>query len=551
MKTKLTLLILFLCYTSFGQNGKAFKSNQQLYLKGNSALIGNTILGPNSREAYNSFDKFNDALDLKYIDVDNDKSTFSSSQAKLNISSKSKIKYAALYWSAIYKYDKGIKTSEGKYIIYKEKDKRLGDLNKILFKTPKGKYQPINGTVIFDSNDTDLFEDTKPYVCYADVTKILQNTSALNGTYTVANVKATQGYIYGGSSGGWLLYVVYENNQESLKYFTTYNGFIGVDEESLTINFNDFKTNETGEVKTSLIMGSLEGDHNFKTDRCEILSADKEKFVPLSTPTREENNFFNSTITSTFLYSRTPNSANTLGFDILKMDIPNQNNSIISNNLTETSIKLSTKKDGFYLFFVAFETEISEDFSSKKNEETLIVNTEKITETPEVTNIESTPIIKETTEEKLSIKKDTITVNETTTKPEKIIENTKPIIKNTEVTNEATVVTEKTDEKPVKSNPYIDKQRLQLNREPTLYVAELPVGYYLVTNVFSVEKNATNWLNTLINKGFDAKIFINPKNNWHYVYILNDTNPEPIINEKKRLLKAGTFKDLSIKKINF
>lgn len=548
MRTKIASLIFLITSICISQNGLDFKVDQQLYLRGNSALIGNTILGTSSTKAHNSFDKFNDALDLKYTDVDNDKSTFSSSQAKLNLSSKNKVKYAALYWSAIYKYDVGIKTSEGRYIVYKEKEKRLDDLNKILFKTPNDNYKPINGTMIFDSYSTNLFEENKPYVCYADVTSQLQNAKSLNGTFTVANIKATQGYINGGSSGGWLLYVVYENEDEPLKYFTTYNGFIGVDQESLTIDFKDFKTPEYGPIKPSLLIGSLEGDHKLKTDRCEILSADKKEFIPLSTSTREENNFFNSTITSTFLYSRNPHSANTLGFDLLKMDIPNQNNQILSNNLSETSIKLSTKKDGFYLFFVAFETEISEDFTPKSNTE-IITTVKKKQIKEEIVAKETTqPIIKTVDNPKA----------ETKIAPTKV-EQIKPIAE--------TTVSKKSKEKtennvsPKKSNEIIvtqtspknslvNKQLVSISKEPSIEVSELPAGFYLITNVFSVEKNAINWTNQLTAKGYDAKTFINPKNNWHYVYILNNIDATNIIEEKQKLLKNGDFKDLFIKKIN-
>ncbi len=65
----------------------------------------------------------------------------------------------------------------------------------------------------------------------------------MNGDYTVADIQATQGYISGGCSGGWLLYVVYEAPSEHPIYVTTYNGFIQVNRRNHSdIVFKDFKT---------------------------------------------------------------------------------------------------------------------------------------------------------------------------------------------------------------------------------------------------------------------------------------------------------------------
>jgi len=44
-------------------------------------------------------------------------------------------------------------------------------------------------------------------------------------------------------------------------------------------------------------------------------------------------------------------------------------------------------------------------------------------------------------------------------------------------------------------------------------------GYYIIANVFSEEKNARNYVDKLKQEGYDANIFINPKNNYKYVYL--------------------------------
>lgn len=47
----------------------------------------------------------------------------------------------------------------------------------------------------------------------------------------------------------------------------------------------------------------------------------------------------------------------------------------------------------------------------------------------------------------------------------------------------------------------------------------LPTGYYLVTNVFEDSKNAIRWREFLISKGFTPHTFVNPENDWEYIYI--------------------------------
>ncbi|MEL4307062.1 PorP/SprF family type IX secretion system membrane protein [Joostella sp. CR20] len=49
-------------------------------------------------------------------------------------------------------------------------------------------------------------------------------------------------------------------------------------------------------------------------------------------------------------------------------------------------------------------------------------------------------------------------------------------------------------------------------------------GYYVIANVFSEEKNATKYVDQLKAEGIDADIFINPKNNYNYVYLNKSTD---------------------------
>ena len=485
------ILIVLFCAISlhfYGQNGLPFSTNKQLYVKGNSALIGNNIVSTNAKKPYNK-NAINDILKLKYIDVDTDKNTFSSSQATLNISQKKpKIKYAALYWSAIYKYDLGFtKTiqlkdhnSALKKIIYKGNNKRSSDVNSILFKTPNSDYIPISGQIIFDSYDKEgVFDEIKPYVCYADVTSILQSSNQINGDYTLANMKATQGLVSGGASGGWLLYIIYEEENTKPKYFTTYNGFQDVYKEPVKIHFQDFKAPETGEIKTSLLIGALEGDQKFKTDNCAFLDYKNQEYIPLFNKIRPKLNFFNSSISiNESLYTdRLPNSRNTLGFDLLKIEIPNKNNSIISHNTNNATVQFKSKADRFYLFFVAFETEIN-------------------------------PVYLEGKQNKKSV-----------------------------------LVLNKNSEK--------DEDLKKIRELKSISIPALEKGYYLVTNVFSIKDNATKWMAFLREKGFDPKYYINPENKWFYIYLNTSIDPNVVYEKHKALSTLVYFEDIWILKINF
>lgn len=510
MKPVFLFLFILANQWHYAQEGLPFGVNAQFYLKGNSALIGNNILSSDAKKPFNEPNVINDILKLQYVDVDDDPKTFSSSQANLSINKTGKhIKYAVLYWSAVYKYDKGIRKEINEQLVYRGNDKRSEDVNNILFKLPQGNYLPINGTIVFDSYQTKLFEDSKPYVCYADVTRHLQNAGTVDGTYTVANIKATEGFVSGGAAGGWLLYVVYEDDDVLPKYFTTYNGFIEVDKKPVDILFKDFKTNEVGTIETSLLLAALEGDQQFKSDNCAVFNTKTNTFQSLVTKHRPEKNFFNSTITvnDDMFMDRNPNSTNTLGFDLLKVNIPNKDNAIISNNSFETTIRFTTKADRFYLFFVAFETEISPIYLEGK------------------TDVESILVLEETD-----------TVDETIQTPEP--ENTAI----TKVKAEETVVKPKT--KPKSSLEKIVGLK-------SISIPNISKGYYLVTNVYSVEENAKKWMAFLKEKGHNPQSYINPKNGWHYIYLKNDEDPTAIITKRKELSKLDYFKDIWILKINF
>ncbi|MBQ0769873.1 MAG: hypothetical protein KBT58_11310 [Bizionia sp.] len=436
------LLIFFVAvnYTT-AQVALPFKAQKEFYIYGNATVIGNTILGKTATTPFNDIALTNDDIDMVYTDIDNDDTTFSSSSATLQLpSNHTKIKYAVLYWAATYSYEKGYrKESGGQFLFQGQRAKNRSAISKVKIKLPDTKdYITINGDIVFDGANDTAFTLNSPYVCQADVTRLLKNASQINGDYTLANVTATQGFVSGGSAAGWLLYVVYEAPTENPQYITTFNGFAHVGNDAVKITFDNFKALEDGEIETSITLSALEGDSALIDDEILISNPVLKRMSLLSSNLRPRNNFFNSKITHDDLefIQRNPASINTLGFDIATVKIPNQSQPIIDNNTEKVDLIFNTRSDRFYLFFTAFQTEISKVFYQQQQKETTVVDlvkTEKFNEDEE--EVEQ----KEIKEERLQI----ITTDVVEVKPEKDINTAKTIEEITEISKVETIDTSK------------------------------------------------------------------------------------------------------------
>ncbi|MFD2908542.1 T9SS type B sorting domain-containing protein [Flavobacterium ardleyense] len=353
----LFLLSFFVLVTNtiVAQNAVPFTAKYNASLKGDMLLIGNGILNrktttDNPNVAYNGTD-LNDNLDMQYIDIDGDTSTFSSSSANLTIPTLGagncyKIAYAALYWGGVYSKANvdAAGTASGDVV--------KANFNKVKFKLPGGTYTDITGTILYDSPyvATDATNATYSYAGFANVTSLLQGLPDANGTYTVANLIAGKGKR---SSGGWSLFIVYEDPLATAKNITSFDGFSGVKGgQSLNIPISGFTTIPFGPVRAKVAFSALEGDFGITGDRLQINSVD------MSTGTRGTNNFFNSSINDingSFL-NRLPASKNLLGFDAGIFEVLPA--SIIPNNATSATVTLVTDGDQYFYYFNAFAVEI-------------------------------------------------------------------------------------------------------------------------------------------------------------------------------------------------
>tara|TARA_R110002012_G_scaffold6531_3_gene30774 strand:+ start:1795 stop:3360 length:1566 start_codon:yes stop_codon:yes gene_type:complete len=503
---KMKKLLSFLCMLPIiatAQDSKTFTRDKEFYIRGNTAVVGNNILSKDSEKPFNDLEKINDEFKMRYVDIDNDQSTWSSSSAHLSLREGVKVVYAGLYWSGTYHGERSGKRLKDGQVYHKKLDDRAHDIRAVKLKLPGGTYENIQGSLIYDGEDAthNSISSRAPYACMADVTALVQGD--INGQVTVANVSATQGEIIGGSSAGWLLYVVYEDETQPLQYVTTFHGFEFVNKKAIEVDFGNFQSSEKGELETAITIGALEGDGTLGRDEIGIFDPKTKVFVTLDNSVRASSNFFNSTITinDKRATNRIPNSLNTLGFDLAKIKIPTAQNAIIANSTGGVKMRFKTRSDRFFLFFTAFQTTISERYYKEKNNNaTSVASTEQVV----------------------------------TAQP------SKKVITNQQV---AIAVPPAPDEpKPAYVAPeVVNKELASLLEKPSLKVENIGAGYYVVTNVFSNATNAENWMDVLTDKGFEPQMFFRPDNNYFYVFVDAGMNAAALY---KKLEEVRTMPDL-------
>lgn len=544
----LLILLFFFSENGYSQLAVPFKVRYQSYVKGDMTVISNNIVNRKesrtfTSDPYNDISetaKLNDQFDMNYIDIDNDKSTFSSSSAELNLenSSSKKIKYAGLYWSATYKYDSGIRDKKWNYVPV---DETRASVNEIKLKLPgKTEYIDINGDIIFDGLTVKNFKESAPYAVYADVTQHIQSLENPNGEYTVANIRATQGIISGGVAGGWTLFIVYEDQAETGKFITSFDGFVGITARPVEILYTGFSTLPEGKVNAKLAGSVLEGDRNLVGDQLEIKSGESKNFTLLSHSLKPVDNFFNSTIVvnDSYFENRKPNSLNTLGYDTFLIPIENENNSVIQNNSTKVSLKLKSSGDRYSMFFSAFNVEVNDPESEVgkliSNAETTS-KTAKLSVSETLTNAIPSKAIKneekavtEIAQPNSTQQKNATTISEKKNSeltPEEIKAEMKKLMADESITKTQTKFYSIRDmiKESEKMNAEIGetqtKKRITVLPGADVLIPNQPKGYYVVANVFAKPNNAERFEAKLKKQGLDAQILYNPTTNLKSVYI--------------------------------
>ncbi|RXR24311.1 hypothetical protein [Flavobacterium stagni] len=512
-KLLLGSLVLISSMEVSAQLSVPFKSRFEKHLKGDMAMIANTIVnradysnGPNDAY-YNHTNqaKLNDEFFMDYIDVDDDEATFSSSSAELyaeNPSSK-KIIFAGLYWSATYLFNEGEQKGSEKYIPV---DPARENFTNILIKFPgKEKYTAIAGQLLHDGIQDRHSKDMAPYAVFADVTSQLQALTNPFGVYTVANIKATLGTLSGGSAAGWTLFVVYEDPSLSEKYISLNDGFATLNAQPIDFSYFGFHTPASGNVNVKLAFGALEGDNNLIGDQILLGTKKGGNFQPITDGKRKPNNFFNSSITldGHYCMNRYPDSKNTLGYDSCVFTVSNPNNSIISNNADETSIRLLSTGDQCFLFFTG-----------------MVVDSDNTTKA----------------EEKLGL-------TQIASKNEYKLTGLKQVLKF--VPANIDLLSENNNKSTSSFNRFCKDQVIESGKTAEIQMLKISgaePAYYLVTGIFKTDENTNQYIKFLNTKGLENIVFTNPLNNYRYVAILKTTNQEEAVAKQASKLD-GVFKD--------
>jgi hypothetical protein len=77
---KMKKLLSFLCMLPIiatAQDSKTFTRDKEFYIRGNTAVVGNNILSKDSEKPFNDLEKINDEFKMRYVDIDDDQSTWS------------------------------------------------------------------------------------------------------------------------------------------------------------------------------------------------------------------------------------------------------------------------------------------------------------------------------------------------------------------------------------------------------------------------------------------------------------------------------------------
>lgn len=329
-------LTVYVDTTTYTQD-RNFALRTSMNTRGDLKVTGNTILcksssgdssgsctAPGNNDANNGFYAL-------YSDIDGDSSTFSSTSADLALPTGAKVLWAGLYW-------------QGQFPTSFNTDKNTAKTVK--FRRPGGSYQNIIASQ-FDYSGS-------AYQGFANVTSLM-NTTSPNGTYYVANLTTQLGT---SAYGAWTLSLIYQDDGDSLKNITIYDGFKGIFQSgsSQTIDVSGFRTPLSGTVASTFFIFAAEGDAAYASEGLQIKNGSG-TFSNITNTLNPTNNPFNSNITykNAYVTDRSPAWQNTAGIDIDTYDI----SGILGNNQTSTQIKLiGNNGDRYYCGAFGFATQI-------------------------------------------------------------------------------------------------------------------------------------------------------------------------------------------------
>ena len=284
----------------------------------------------------------NNTLDMGWLDVDSDTSTFDSSSAQLLLPTTGHVLFAGLYWTGLQKKAAVVTGANG------YKGTPLAPPDAAAIGTVKLAVPGAAGytTVTASQVDTGPIAEGSGYTAYADVTSLIDAAGA--GNYTVANIQTGTG---GNSFGGWSLVIAYSDTTEPLRNLTIFDGLTIVSSSAFVdIPLSGFKTPSSGTVKTTIGVVAAEGDWGATGD---YLTLNDQLLTDAVHPA---NNTENSTIANRGVHvtTKTPNWVNQLGYDSSLF----QADGFLPNGATTAMFRAKTTGDTYAPQAITFATEL-------------------------------------------------------------------------------------------------------------------------------------------------------------------------------------------------
>ena len=266
----------------------------------------------------------NNAYSMRYVDVDADPTTFSSSSAALDLPAGATVLFAGLYF--------GGRTTT-----------TAPNRGSVRLRVPGAAgYQNLTGALDLSTVVAGAYQ------AFADVTT--QVRAAGSGAYTVANVTASNAV---DRYAGWALVVAYRDESQPARNLTVFDGLQSVSqgETPVSIPVSGFRTPASGPVRTRLGFVAYEGDRDAVGDRASLNDRD------LSDPAHGLANFFTSAITDLGVpvTTKSPNYANQLGFEAFVSGA----DGFLANESTSAVIRLRTSLEQVVVGVVTFATELA------------------------------------------------------------------------------------------------------------------------------------------------------------------------------------------------